>query len=80
MMFPDYKLKASVPILLRAPWRWENLLVDAAVIGGRERWERRLAGLARELRERVVELDDPEGVEATTLERRLLIECFKRRI
>ena len=23
---------------LRAPWRWERLLVDAAVIGGRDRW------------------------------------------
>ena len=26
---------------LRAPWRWERLLVDAAVIGGKLRWERR---------------------------------------
>ena len=34
---------------LRAPWRWEKLLVDAAVIGGRDRWERRLAGLAAQL-------------------------------
>jgi len=33
----------------RAPWRWERLLVDAAVIGGRERWQRRLDGLAQEL-------------------------------
>src|SRR5205085_5888155 len=33
---------------LRAPWRWERLLVDAAVIGGRERWVRRLDGLAAE--------------------------------
>src|SRR5207244_13110060 len=23
---------------LRAPWRWEHLLVEAAVIGGRHRW------------------------------------------
>jgi ATP-dependent helicase/nuclease subunit B len=34
---------------LRAPRLWERLLVDAAVIGGRERWERRLAGLQLEL-------------------------------
>ena len=34
---------------LRAPWRWERLLVEAAVIGGRERWERRLSGLAKDL-------------------------------
>ncbi len=42
----------SAPVVegtLRAPRRWEQLIVDAAVIGGRERWERRLAGLAREL-------------------------------
>jgi len=30
---------------LRAPWRWEKLLLDAAVIGGKDRWEKRLAGL-----------------------------------
>ena len=30
------------------PRRWERLLVDAAVIGGRDRWERRLNGLEAE--------------------------------
>jgi CRISPR/Cas system-associated exonuclease Cas4 (RecB family) len=30
------------------PRRWEQYLVDAAVIGGRDRWERRLAGLEAE--------------------------------
>lgn len=34
---------------LRAPWRWEQFLVDAAVVGGRDRWARRLDGLAAEL-------------------------------
>jgi CRISPR/Cas system-associated exonuclease Cas4 (RecB family) len=34
---------------LRAPRHFERLLVDAAVIGGRDRWEKRLAGLRREL-------------------------------
>ena len=38
-----------------APWRWEQLLVDAAVIGGLDRWERRLAGLEAQLA-----LDDGE--------------------
>jgi RecB family exonuclease len=54
---------------LRAPWRWEKLLVDAAVIGGRDRWERRLAGLGRELDLQLLEIDDPEGVEAERLRR-----------
>jgi ATP-dependent helicase/nuclease subunit B len=35
---------------LRTPWAWERLLVDAAVINGRDRWERRLNGLEAELR------------------------------
>jgi hypothetical protein len=33
---------------LRAPWRWEDLIVEAAVIGGIDRWQRRLMGLRRE--------------------------------
>jgi RecB family exonuclease len=48
---------------LLAPWRWEALLVDAAVIGGAERWSRRLDGLAHELELRADELAvrDPES-------------------
>ncbi|PYT19162.1 MAG: PD-(D/E)XK nuclease family protein [Acidobacteria bacterium] len=44
----------------RAPSGWEKLLVDAAVIGGRERWARRLAGLENEfdLRLKTLERDD----------------------
>jgi CRISPR/Cas system-associated exonuclease Cas4 (RecB family) len=38
---------------LRAPRLWEKLLVDAAVIGGRDRWERRLSGLAALLSEKL---------------------------
>ncbi len=30
---------------LRSPRRWERLIIDAAVIGGTERWRRRLKGL-----------------------------------
>ncbi|MBL8909985.1 MAG: PD-(D/E)XK nuclease family protein [Archangium sp.] len=30
---------------LRAPRRWERLIIDAAVIGGPDRWRRRLSGL-----------------------------------
>ena len=35
---------------LRTPAHWERLLVDAAVIGGRDRWESRLAGLESDLK------------------------------
>ena len=34
---------------LRTPAHWERLLVDASVIGGRDRWEGRLAGLESDL-------------------------------
>jgi ATP-dependent helicase/nuclease subunit B len=40
------------------PYGWERLLVDAAVIGGSDRWERRLAGLAAELQDRLAEAED----------------------
>ena len=40
---------------LRAPARWERLLVESAVIGGKDRWARRLAGLANELSLRIEE-------------------------
>ncbi|MGK4007926.1 PD-(D/E)XK nuclease family protein [Sorangium sp. So ce1036] len=36
---------------LRAPRRWERILVDAAVIGGIDRWEARLSGFERDLRQ-----------------------------
>ncbi|HQY60960.1 MAG: PD-(D/E)XK nuclease family protein [Myxococcales bacterium] len=35
---------------LRAPYRWERLVVEASVIGGKDRWERRLGGLREALR------------------------------
>ena len=34
---------------LRAPRHWERLMVDAAVIGGKDRWQKRLAGLHEKL-------------------------------
>jgi CRISPR/Cas system-associated exonuclease Cas4 (RecB family) len=45
---------------LRTPWNWERLLVEAAVIGGRERWRRRLDGLREEWEIRLVELERTE--------------------
>ena len=56
---------------LRAPARWDRLLVESAVVGGRDRWERRLDGLARELEVKLAELraEDPESPRVTGLER-----------
>ncbi len=54
---------------LRAPRRWEALLVDAAVIGGSERWQQRLDGLARQLELDLAELEDPESAKAEALRR-----------
>jgi hypothetical protein len=39
------------------PYGWEKLLIDAAVIGGTDRWKRRLAGLAAELQDRLAEAE-----------------------
>jgi ATP-dependent helicase/nuclease subunit B len=54
--------------VVRAPAAWEKLLVDAAVIGGRDRWQRRLRGLEREyeLRLKVIERDDDSRREHTS--------------
>jgi superfamily I DNA/RNA helicase len=56
---------------LRAPRRWERLLVEAAVIGGRDRWRRRIAGLANDLRLRLSELGEEDEMQAATLRRTL---------
>jgi CRISPR/Cas system-associated exonuclease Cas4 (RecB family) len=59
---------------LRAPWKWETLLVESAVIGGDpRRWHRRLAGLAQEyrLRMQAEAREDPESPRVRRLEREL---------
>src|ERR1035437_8539815 len=53
----------------RTPAAWERLLVDAAVIGGPERWATRLDGLREEFHRRYREEED-EG-ERARLERRI---------
>ena len=55
---------------LRAPFRWERLLVESAVVGGRDRWERRLDGLARELalKVEVLRAEEPDSPRAARLE------------
>jgi ATP-dependent helicase/nuclease subunit B len=56
---------------LRAPRRWEQLLVDAAVIGSRDRWRRRLDGLGNELRTKLAELSHDDEVETAAVIRAL---------
>jgi ATP-dependent helicase/nuclease subunit B len=54
-----------------APSAWERLLVDAAVINGRDRWERRLNGLEAEFELRLASLsndDAQRGHQARQLE------------
>ncbi len=78
---PDTDDRPVVEGTLRAPWRWDRLLVDAAVIGGRDRWARRLTGLERELRLRLDECaaDDPESPRAKRIERDLIgLEHLRR--
>ena len=58
----DLESKPEVDGSLRAPWRWERLLVESSVIGGKDRWKKRIEGLEAELRLRRKELVD-EGEE-----------------
>ncbi len=51
------------PAMVATPIAWERLMVDAAVIGGHDRWARRLEGLEREFRLQLSEADDRERIE-----------------
>jgi ATP-dependent helicase/nuclease subunit B len=63
--------QAVVAGTLRAPWKWESLLVESSVIGGSERWARRLDGLAAEYELKIRELtsDEPDSPRIPRLER-----------
>lgn len=64
---------------LQAPFVWEKLLVDAAVIGGRDRWERRLRGLERHYRLRLSALAQEADPRRSHYERELLrLENLRR--
>jgi ATP-dependent helicase/nuclease subunit B len=71
--------EAVVAGTLRSPWKWEELIVESAVVGGRTRdegkarWRRRLDGLAADFRYRIDELkkDEPESARIARLERDL---------
>ncbi|MBM3739629.1 MAG: Dna2/Cas4 domain-containing protein [Acidobacteria bacterium] len=64
---PDLPDPAAEPSF-EAPSGWENLLVDAAVVGGPTRWARRLAGLESELS---LQLDCAELDRVVSIEHRL---------
>jgi ATP-dependent helicase/nuclease subunit B len=63
--------EAVVAGSLRAPWKWESLLVESAVIGGSDRWARRLNGLAAEYEVKIRELtsEQPDSPRIARLER-----------
>jgi len=63
----------------QTPRRWEQLLVDAAVLGGRGRWEKRLDGLAAELELMMRDLADDELTQRRRLEKtRRQLDNLKR--
>lgn len=57
---PEGADAAVISGTLQSPAAWEKLLVDAAVIGGRDRWSRRLRGLEAEFRLRLADLGPKE--------------------
>ncbi len=56
---------------LDVPIGWEKLLVDAAVIGGRDRWARRLRGLQAELQTQLRDLEKEDASLRAHIERRI---------
>jgi len=56
---------------IRAPRQWERLLVDAAVIGGHDRWVRRLEGLRKELQKRIEEVRAEDDAARQRLEQEI---------
>jgi CRISPR/Cas system-associated exonuclease Cas4 (RecB family) len=71
--------EAVVAGTLRAPWKWEELIVESAVIGGvdradgKRRWRRRLEGLAADYMIQLDEVrrEEPESPRAARIERDL---------
>ena len=76
---PDSDEEAVISGTLRSPWKWEELVVESAVVGGRtrahggERWRRRLDGLKNdyELRIKALQREEPESARIGRYERDL---------
>jgi CRISPR/Cas system-associated exonuclease Cas4 (RecB family) len=56
---------------LDVPIGWETLLVDAAVIGGRDRWARRLRGLRAEFQAQLRDVEREDQTHRSHVERRI---------
>src|SRR5205085_6153254 len=50
---------------------WEKMLVDAAVVGGYHRWQRRLRGLENEFRKKLTEVHREDDPSRTRIERQI---------
>jgi ATP-dependent helicase/nuclease subunit B len=59
------------PAPLDIPIGWEKLLVDAAVIGGRDRWARRLRGLQAEFEAQLRDLEREDDSHRDHIQRRI---------
>src|SRR5262249_29518623 len=76
---PDSDDEAVVAGTLRSPWKWEELIVESAVVGGRSRsdgkarWRRRLDGLKADYEYRRKELarDEPDSARLSRIDRDL---------
>lgn len=76
---PDSDDEAVIAGTLRSPWKWEELVVESAVVGGRTRadggarWRRRLNGLAADYTLRIDELsrEEPESARIARFRRDL---------
>jgi len=76
---PDSDDEAVIAGTLRSPWKWEELIVESSVVGGRTRadgkarWRRRLDGLSADFGYRLAELraDEPDSPRIPRFERDL---------
>ena len=68
---PEEEASPRAETVLAVPSGWEKLLVDAAVIGGHSRWERRLKGLRNELQAQLRDLDKEDQSHRPHIERRI---------
>ncbi len=75
---PPPNLTDDPPLDVAVPIGWEKLLVDAAVIGGRHRWARRLRGLRSEFQTQLRGLEKEDDSHRTHIAQRIQqLECLE---